>query len=129
MDPSRTIMVIKKDASPQKFKTITALVRDTIHKPDLDGEIDHEKLLKAEKIGKMTKKTVKYVSFNVHCFPIKRIKQALKVLGVKKDKFFIQYGKPIVVQNDYGDSVVIAETIVDDPAGPDVVSFTTVNAL
>jgi len=129
MDPSRAMMVIRKGASSEKFKKLIKLASETVQNSDWDGEIDYEKLLKAGKIGRIAKKPVKYVSFNVHCFPIRRIKQALKVLGVKKAKAYLQYGKPLVVQNDYGDSVIIAETIVDNPAGPDVVSFTTVNAL
>jgi len=129
MDPHRTMAVVRKDASPVVTgQSIVKMVKEITQNPNLVEELDYSKLVKAEKIGRMTKKPVKHVSFNVHCFSVKKIKQAMRVLSTKKAKAYLQYGKPLIVQDKRGHSVVIAEAI-KEPDEPDVVSISTVKAL
>jgi len=76
-----------------------------------------------------TKKPVKHVSFNVHCFSIDRIKRAMRVLGTKKAKAYLRYGKPLVIQGRHGHVVLVAEAAIKEADEPDVVSITTIQAL
>ena len=130
IDPTYTMAVIKKDANPTSpHSGLVKLVREITQNPNLVETLDYSKFVKAEKIGKMTRKPVKHVSFNVHCFSIDKIKRAMRVLGTKKAKAYLCYGKPLVIQGRHGHVVLVAEAANKEADEPDVVSIATVQAL
>jgi hypothetical protein len=136
MSPDRTMAVIRKDASPHSvWRNIANLVAETVQNPEVVEELDYNKLVKAEKISKTVNphtrsKWTKYVSFNGNVYGIDKIKQALRVLGARKQgKAYVKSGNfPLVVQNPAGDSVLIASAVIE-PIDPRIVSISTVNAL
>ena len=129
IDPTYTMAVVRKDANPTSHSRLAELVKEITQNPNDVETLDYSKLVKAEKIGKMTRKPVKHVSFNVHCFSIDKIKRAMRVLGTKKAKAYLRYGKPLVIQGKHGHVVLVAEEVRKEADEPDVVSIVTIQAL
>jgi len=131
MDPSRVAAVIPKNASPQQGSNlnIVKIMEEVVRQAEQVKPLDYGKFLKAQKIGKMRKQPVKYVSFGTEneCYNIEFVKKAMRVLGTTTEaEAYYRKDQPLVVRHKQtGHSVIIAPSFQDPSV---IVSISTVQA-